>query len=156
MSLRILLAIRLRRLGVLPLSVPGKCGRLSSWIEVGSPWLGGEWQMVFVGIDNGWVDKETFFLWLKQVFQPTTKCSPGNRFLLFRDGHSTRYTTETIVLAKKLGCHSIVISPHATHFMGVTDKSCHGPYHVRYSRYKKLHLKDDIYRLCWNGNSVLP
>ena len=38
-----------------------------------------------------------------------------------------------------------MIPPHATHFMGVTDKTCHGPYHVRYSRYEKLHLKDDIY-----------
>ena len=37
-----------------------------------------------------------------------------------------------------------MILPHATHFMGVPDKTCRGPYHVRYSRYKKLHLKDDI------------
>ena len=56
----------------------------------------------FVGTENGWVDKETFFLWLKQVFQTTTKCCHENFFLLFTDGHSTLYTTETIVLAKQL------------------------------------------------------
>ena len=80
----------------------------------------------FVGTDHGCVDKETFFLRLKQVFQHTTKCCPQNPFLLFTDGHSNRYTTENLVLAKKLRCHIIVLPPHATHFIGATDQTCHG------------------------------
>ena len=98
-----------------------------------------------MGTNNGWLDKVTFFLLVMQVFQPTTKCSPDNLFLLFTDGHTTWYTTDTIVLAKQLGCHIVVIPPHATHFIGVTNNTCHGPYHVRYSKCTKVHLKDDIY-----------
>ena len=82
---------------------------------------------------------------MEASLEPTTKCSLENSFLLFIDGGNTRYTTETIVLAKQLGCHIIVTPFYATHFIGLTDKTCHGPYHVRYSKCEKLHLKDDTY-----------
>ena len=139
----------------------GVCGPLPFVLPSSVLWTGdltsqqiGELRVA--GTDNEWVHKETFFVWLKQVFQPTTKCSPENPFLLFMDSHSTRYNTENIGLDNKSACHIIVIPSDATHFMGVTDKTCHGPYHVRYSKYKNYRLKDDIIRpLCCHGNSVL-
>ena len=65
--------------------------------------------------------------------------SPSDPILLFTDGHSSRYTLATIAKARAKGIVIYVIPPHATHFMCVTDKTCHSPYQKRYAALKRVH-----------------
>ena len=93
----------------------------------------------FIGSENGWVDQNIFLEWLITVVGKETGCSPSDPLLLFTDGHSSRYTLATIAKARAKGIIIYVIPPHATHFMCVTDKTCHSPYQKRYAVLKRVH-----------------
>ena len=93
----------------------------------------------FIGSENGWVDQDIFLEWLTTVVVKETGCSPSDPLLLFTDGHSSRYTLATIAKARAKGIFIYVIPPHATHFMCVTDKTCHSPYQKRYAALKRVH-----------------
>ena len=93
----------------------------------------------FIGSENGWVDQDIFLEWLTTVVVKETGCSPSDPLLLFTDGHSFRYTLPTIAKARAKGIFKNVIPPHATHFMCVTDKTCHSPYQKRYAALKRVH-----------------
>ena len=93
----------------------------------------------FIGSENGWVDQDIFLEWLTTVVVKETGCSPSDPILLFTDGHSSRYTLATVAKARAKGIVIYVIPPHATHFMCVTDKTCHSPYQKRYAAPKRVH-----------------
>ena len=58
---------------------------------------------------------------------------------LFTDGHSSRYTLATIAKAHAKGIFIYVFPPHTSHFMCVSDKTCHSPYQKRYAALKRVH-----------------
>ena len=93
----------------------------------------------FIGSENGWVDQDIFLEWLTTVVVKEAGCSPLDPLLLFTDGHSSWYTWATIAKARAKGIIIYVIRPHATHFMCVTDKTCHSPYQKRYAALKRVH-----------------
>ena len=68
-----------------------------------------------------------------------TGCLPSDHILLFTDGHSSRYTLATIAKARAKGIVTYVIPPHTTHFMCVTDKTCHSPYQKQSAALKRVH-----------------
>ena len=80
------------------------------------------------GVAKGWIDKESFRQWLKEVFIPWSGASPDNRVMLIVDNHSSRYNPEMWVDAWEAGVLLQALPPHCTPFMQPLDFGCFGPY----------------------------
>ena len=77
-----------------------------------------------IGIENGWVDRDIFLEWLKTVVVKKTGCSPSDPFLLFTDGHSSRYSLATMAKARAKGIIIYVIPGPTWHASKFLEAAC--------------------------------
>ena len=89
-------------------------------------WTRGEVPNTLYGMsENGWIDQELFFYWLKDLF---LKYIPPERpVMLVMDGHSSHYTPEAIRGAAQMGVIVLCIPPNTTHATQPLDVSLFGP-----------------------------
>ena len=70
--------------------------------------------------DNGWTDNEIGLEWLKQCFEPETRC--GNEYrLLILDGHASHITTKAIKFCIASKIILLCLPPHTTHLLQPLD-----------------------------------
>ena len=89
-------------------------------------WTVGEVPDTLYGMsDSGWIDKELFFLWLKNIF--IKRIPPQRPVLLLYDGHSSHYTPDAITEAAKEGIVIFCLPPNTTHAAQPLDVSFFKP-----------------------------
>ena len=89
-------------------------------------WTIGEVPDTLYGMsDSGWIDKELFFLWLKNIF--IKRIPPQRPVLLLYDGHSSHYTPDAITEAAKEGIVIFCLPPNTTHAAQLLDVSFFKP-----------------------------
>ena len=89
-------------------------------------WTIGEVPDTLYGMsDSGWIDKELFFLWLKNIF--IKRIPPQRPVLLLYDGHSSHYTPDAITEAAKEGIVIFCLPPNTTHAAQPLDVSFFKP-----------------------------
>ena len=81
--------------------------------------------------DNGWVDQELFYFWLKEHFLPNAVSK--RPLLLLLDGHSSHFEPNTIQFAKDNDIIIFCLPPHTTHECQPLDCSFFRSLRLRYS-----------------------
>lgn len=77
-------------------------------------WTKGEVPNAFYGMsENGWIDQELFFYWLKDLL--LKQIPPERPVTLLMDGYSSHYTPEAISGAAQVGVIVFCIPPNTTH-----------------------------------------
>ena len=95
-------------------------------------WTVGEVPDTLYGMsDSGWIDKELFFLWLKNIF--IKRIPPQRPVLLLYDGHSLHYTPDAITEAAKEGIVIFCLPPNTTHAAQPLDVSFFKPLKIFWS-----------------------
>ena len=88
-------------------------------------WTDGEVPNTLYGMsENGWIDQELFFYWLKDMF--LKHIPPERPVMLIMDGHSSHYTPEAIRVAAQEGVIVFCIPPNTTHATQPLDVSFFG------------------------------
>ena len=72
------------------------------WERLNHEWTKGEVPNTLYGmLENGWIDQELFFYWLKDLLMK--QIPPERPVMLLMDGHSSHYTPEAISGAAQVG-----------------------------------------------------
>ena len=74
--------------------------------------------------ENGWIEQELFFYWLKDLF--LKYIPPEHPVMLLMDGHSSHYTPEAIRGAAQMGDIVLCIPPNTAHATQPLDVSLFG------------------------------
>ncbi|CAF2130867.1 unnamed protein product [Rotaria magnacalcarata] len=75
---------------------------------------------VFNRTESGWINEDTFFDYLENMFIPQTKHIPRPLLLIF-DGHTSHLSLKTARLAIENDIHLLCLPAHATHLLQPLD-----------------------------------
>jgi len=81
--------------------------------------------------DNGWTDNEIGLEWLKQCFEPKTRCG-DEYWLLILDGHASHITTKAIKFCIASKIILLCLPPHTTHLLQPLDVDIFAPLATAY------------------------
>jgi DDE superfamily endonuclease len=71
---------------------------------------------------NGWTDNEIGLEWIKQCFEPETRCDDDSEYrLLILDGHASHVTTKVIWFCVDHKIILLCLPPHTTHLLQPLD-----------------------------------
>ena len=91
--------------------------------------------------ESGWMDKETFPMWLKH-FSSAVRPSQANKVLLILDGHCSRTRSiEAIEYAREHGIVMLSLPPHTTHKLQPLDVSFFKPLQTFYAQQQEAWLR---------------
>lgn len=76
--------------------------------------------------DNGWINGETFLLWLK-FFQNEVRASPEHKVILLLDNHESHKYYPALEYASANNIIFLSFAPHTTHRMQPLDITVYGP-----------------------------
>lgn len=80
-----------------------------------------------VGNSSGWMDDETFLVFLKH-FQKHSNASPTHKVLLVLDNHSSHVHINSLDFCKENGIVLLSFPPHCSHKLQPLDRSVYGPF----------------------------
>ena len=84
---------------------------------------------------NGWTTDEIGLRWLKEIFEPQSKCyATGAKRLLILDGHSSHLAAEFDAFCKENGIICLCMPPHTSHLLQPLDVGVFGPLKRAYGK----------------------
>ena len=85
--------------------------------------------------EKGWMNKEAFLRWIKEVFIPYwPKASDRGYILLLLDGHTLHINYETSKLCLENKIHLFRLPPNCTHLLQPLDRGFFGPLKANWKR----------------------
>lgn len=93
--------------------------------------------------DNGWINGELFFEWLKH-FTQHAKPSAEEPVLLILDNHASHISLAVHEHCKKNHIHMLSLPPHTSHRMQPLDVTFFGPFKAAYRRECDLFMKSRL------------
>lgn len=90
--------------------------------------------------DNGWINNELFYEWLKH-FKCHVHPSPQSPVLLLLDNHTSHISLEIYSFCKANSIHLISIPPHTSHRLQPLDLSFFSPLKGAYNKECELYLR---------------
>jgi hypothetical protein len=97
---------------------------MPSWIPKSI--LDEEWRMA--ASSTGWTNNELGFIWLKEIFEPTTReKAAGGKRLLICDGHESHISSQFISFAMDHEIELILLVPHSSHITQPLDVGVFAP-----------------------------
>ncbi|ODM19019.1 hypothetical protein SI65_05636 [Aspergillus cristatus] len=116
---------------ILPLIILKGKEQQATWYQ--EPNLPQEWQIATS--PNGWTTDAIGLHWLKEVFEPFSKCySVGAKRLLILDGHSSHLTAEFDSFCKQHVIICLCMPPHTSHLLQPLDVGVFGPLKRAYGK----------------------
>jgi hypothetical protein len=84
---------------------------------------------------NGWTTDEIGLHWLKEIFEPQSKCySTGAKRLLILDGHGSHLTADFDAFCKEHAIICLCMPPHTSHLLQPLDVGVFGPLKRAYGK----------------------
>ncbi|CAF1403252.1 unnamed protein product, partial [Didymodactylos carnosus] len=126
---------------ILPPYIIYKAKRLfGEWCINGPPGSG------YATTPNGWMNKNAFFMWFKDIFLTSVK-DVNRPILLFLDGHKSHFMVKTIQLAIENQIMIVCLPPHSSHILQPLDVVFFAPVKIKWKNilseyYKSTHNKN--------------